>query len=343
MRTRRPMALVLTVLALAAATVTACGSDDQPGDKKLTVYSGRSETLVKPILEQFQQASGITVDVRYGDSAAMAAQILEEGDRSPADVFLSQDAGALGAVAKEGLFAVLPADVLSKVSDSYQARNGHWVGVTGRSRVLVYNADQVPEADLPASVLDLTDAKWNGKVGLAPTNASFQAFVTAMRVKYGEDRAKQFLTDLKGNGAQIRDNNVLIVNDVNDGKLAAGLVNHYYVFAKAKELGTSVDQLDAKLHFFPDGDLGALVNVSGVGVLTKAGTDPDARALVDFLLGAQAQAYFAEQTFEYPLVAGVPAADGLPQLNSLEAPDIDLNDLDTLQATVQMIKDAGLA
>lgn len=328
---------------LAASGLAACGGADKPADKKITIYSGRSEAVVKPILDQFQRASGITVEVRYGDSAAMAAQLLEEGGRSPADVFLSQDAGALGAVAKEGLFATLPAEVLNMVPAPYRAKGGEWVGVTGRSRVLVYNVDQVSAASLPKSVFDLTGEQWRGKVGVAPTNASFQAFVTALRIQHGEDRAKQFLADLKANEAQIRENNVLIVSDVNDGKLAAGLVNHYYVFAKAKEAGTAVDGLKARLHFFPDGDTGALVNVSGVGVLTKAGTDPDARALVDYLLGGQGQTYFAEQTFEYPLVAGVKTAAGLPALTTLEAPAIDLNDLDTLQTSIQMIKDAGLA
>jgi iron(III) transport system substrate-binding protein len=343
MRSFRWAALPLVALAV-MATLPACGSDDKPGDKRLTVYSGRMEALVKPILDQFQQATGIDVAVRYGDSAAMAAQLLEEGQLSPADAFLSQDAGALGAVANKGRFAILPADVLGRVPPAYRARNGQWVGVTGRSRVLVYNVNLVPEADLPKSVFELTGPKWKGKVGIAPTNASFQTFVTALRLKHGEEKARQFLTDLKANGAQIRANNVNIVTDVNDGKLAAGLVNHYYLYGRAKELGTTIDALAARHHYFPDGDIGALVNVSGVGVLTKAGTDPDARAFVDFLLGSTAQAYFANQTFEYPLVPGVDAtAQGLPQLSTLEAPDIDLNDLDTLQTTVQMIKEVGLA
>ena len=341
MRVRRSIALVATVLA--GLGLTACGSEDKPGDKSITVYSGRAEALVKPVLDDFQRATGITVNVRYGDTAAMAAQLMEEGERSPADVFLAQDAGALGALAKKGLFAPLPDEVLQKVSTSYRAHGGEWVGVTGRSRVLVYNTAQVPAADLPKSVFELTGPKWSGKVGVAPTNGSFQAFITALRVQHGDARAQQFLADLKANGAVIRENNVQIVNDVADGKLAVGLVNHYYVFGTAKERGTTVDKLPAQLYFFPDGDTGALVNVSGVGVLRKAATDADARALVDHLLGTAAQTYFAEQTYEYPLVAGVPTAPGLPELSSLDAPAIDLNDLDTLQETVQMIKDAGLA
>lgn len=329
------------------STITACGNEAPASataaDKKITVYSGRAESLIKPLLDKFQQSSGITVEVRYNSTAQAAAQLLEEGDKTPADVFLAQDAGALGAVAKKGLFTTLPNEVVSKVPDQYKAKNGQWVGVTGRSRVLAYNPDLVPAADLPKSVLDLTDPKWRGKVGLAPTNGSFQAFVTALRVQHGDARTKEFLTGLKANEPQIRENNVVIVDEVNAGKLAVGLVNHYYVFEKAAESGTTADALKAKLHFFPGGDTGSLVNVSGVGVLNRAASDPDTRAFVDYLLGTEAQTYFATETFEYPLVSGVPTAAGLPALSELQAPSIDLNDLDGLEATVAMIKEAGLA
>jgi iron(III) transport system substrate-binding protein len=344
--TARAWKIVPVVLAGSLA-LAACGGDEldsgDPGDKTITVYSGRGESLVKPVLEMFEEASGITVKVRYGSSSQLAAQLAEEGDRSPADVFFAQDAGALGAVAKEGLFAELPAEVLDKVPAVYRAKSGQWVGVTGRSRVLAYNETMVPEADLPRSVLELTGPKWRDKVGIAPTNASFQAFVTALRIQHGEDKAREFLTGLKANGAQIRESNIQIVQDIDAGKLATGLVNHYYLYEQAKEKGIPAEQMAVKLHFFPAGDTGALVNVAGVGVLEKAATDPDARALVDYLLGVEGQTYFAEETHEYPLVAGVPTAKGLPSLDSLAAPAIDLNDLDTLDATVAMIKEAGLA
>ena len=343
----RRLKITIPLVVASLVALPACSGDESDSgavaDKKITIYSGRSEALVKPVLEKFQKQSGITIHVRYGNTAQMAAQLLEEGGKSPADVFFAQDAGALGAVAKEGLFAGLPADVLDKVPAVYRARGGEWIGVTGRSRVLVYNADMVPKADLPASVFDLTGPRWKGKVAVAPTNASFQAFVTALRVQHGDAKAKAFLTGLKANDAQIRESNIRIVVDVNDGKVPVGLANHYYVYEQAKEKGTTADKLTARLHFFPNGDTGALVNVAGVGVLKKAAADPDAKALVDYLLGTEGQTYFAEETYEYPLVAGVPTAPGLPPLNSLAAPKIDLNDLDTLDATVAMIKEAGLA
>jgi iron(III) transport system substrate-binding protein len=343
MRTFRTAAVV-TVAALLATGLAACGGGSNGGGSPaaLTVYSGRSEALVGPLIQQFTQETGITVDVRYGNTAQMAAQLMEEGDRSPAHVFLAQDAGALGAVAKAGLFAPLPEEILDRVPAQYRATNGQWVGVTGRARVLAYDSQTLDPADLPASVFDLTAPEWRGRVGVAPTNASFQAFVTAMRVQHGDDRARQWLADLAANDPQIRENNVQIVADIDEGRLAVGLVNHYYVFERAKELGVGIDDLRVRLHFFPDGDTGALVNVSGVGLLSSAADNANARRFIEYLLSPTGQRYFAEQTFEYPLIAGVALDPALPPLDELEAPDIDLNDLDTLAATVEMIQQSGL-
>lgn len=329
----------------AAACGGAAETETSPaagGEKKITVYSGRSEELVKPLIDKFSQESGITVETRYGNTAAMASQLLEEGDRSPADVFFAQDAGALGAVAKKGMFAPLPDDVAGQVPQVYKAPGNEWVGVTARSRVLVYNPDLVPASDLPASVFDLTRPEWKGKVGVAPTNASFQAFVTAIRVQHGEEKAKEFLTGLAANEPQIREGNGPILEEVDSGKIAAGLINHYYLGELAKERGISPDQLKAKLYFFPDGDTGALVNVAGVGVLRKAAENPDARAFVTYLLSQDAQKYFAEQTYEYPVIAGVDPPSYVPPLAELKVPDVDLNDLDELEATIALIKESGL-
>jgi iron(III) transport system substrate-binding protein len=341
-RLRSAVAVVLGGALLLGAAACGGGASSEPNDKKITVYSGRNEALVKPLLEKFTQQTGITIEARYGSTAQMAAQLVEEGDRSPAEVFLAQDAGALGAVNKKGMFAALPAEVTAKVPEAYRAKDGKWVGVTARSRVLVYNPKLVSAADLPASVFDLTDPKWKGKVAVAPTNASFQAFVTAVRVQHGESRATEFFAALKANDVQIRDNNVAIVEDVDAGKVPVGLVNHYYLGEIAKERGTTADKLNAKLHFFAAGDSGAMVNVSGVGVLNRSATDKDVRTLVDYLLGTEAQTYFAQQTFEYPLVSGAPAPAYVPPLADLKVPAVDLNDLETLEASIALIKGSGL-
>ncbi|HEX8631183.1 MAG TPA: iron ABC transporter substrate-binding protein [Catenuloplanes sp.] len=343
----RKAATALTACTLALG-LAACGGGDQAtdsgaaGDKKITLYSGRNEALVKPLLAKFTAATGIAVNTRYASTAQLAAQLLEEGAKSPADAFFAQDAGALGAVSKKGLFATLPGPTLDKVPANYRANGGEWVGVTARARVLVYNPDLVPAAQLPSSVFDLTGPAWKGRIGVAPTNASFQAFVTAMRVKDGEAKTKAFLTGLKANEPVIRDGNIVIVEEVNDGKIPAGLVNHYYLGEVAKEKGVTPDQLKAKLHFFPNGDTGALVNVAGVGLLKKSAQDPDLAAFVDYLLGTEAQTYFAQQIFEYPVISGVPAPAGVPPLADLKIPAVNLNDLDGLDATIALIKESGL-
>lgn len=342
----RNRALALMTAGLLAVGLSACGGTDEDpqvdGDKQITLYSGRNEALIKPLLEKFTEQTGIKVRTRYAGTSAMATQLLEEGEKSPANVFLAQDAGALGAVAKKGLFAPLGEDIIGKVPTTYRARSGEWVGVSARARVLVYNADLVPEAQLPASVFDLAKPEWKGRFGVAPTNASFQAFVTALRVQHGDEKTKKLLADLRANEPQVRDGNVVLVEDVDSGKIPVALVNHYYLGEIAHERGTAPENMKAKLHFFPGGDTGALVNVAGVGILKGSANDPDTKAFVDYLLSPDAQRYFAEQTSEYPVIDGVSGPSFVPPLAELQVPDIDLNDLDQLEATIAMIKESGL-
>ncbi|MEV6690805.1 iron ABC transporter substrate-binding protein [Micromonospora sp. NPDC051196] len=350
MPANRRIARALLAASLLTVGLAACGSGeedtttgpDQSADKQITVYSGRNEQLVKPLLDKFTEQTGIAVNARYANTAQLAAQLVEEGDKSPADVFLAQDAGALGTVAKQGMFSTLPETTTAKVPATYRAGNGQWVGVSARARVLAYNPDLVPADQLPASVFDLTGPAWKGKVGVAPTNASFQAFVTAIRVQHDDAKAEEFLRGLKANDPQIRDGNGKILEDVLSGTIPVGLINHYYLGEVAKEQGTTPDALKAKLHFFPGGDTGALVNVAGVGVLKRSADNPNVQKFVDFLLGTEAQTYFAEQTYEYPVIDGVPGPAYVPALADLAVPQIDLNDLDTLEATVTLIKNSGL-
>ncbi len=324
-----------------AAASPAAGSA-AASDRRVVLYSGRAESLVQPLLDAFTTQTGIAVEVRYAGTAELAAQLVEEGARTPAHLFLAQDAGALGVLTRQQLTTALPDATAGLVPERYRDDTGRWVGVTGRSRVLAYDSRALTEAQLPASVFDLTRPEWRGKVGIAPTNASFQSFVTAMRVLHGDARTSEFLAGLKANDPQIRERNGVIVSDIEAGDYPLGLVNHYYLFEKAKELGRDPGTLHTRLSFFGSGDVGALVNISGVA-LTKNQPDADAQALVDHLLSPAGQAYFAEKTFEYPLVAGVPGPRGVPALAELRGPDVDLNDLDALQRSIELIKDAGLA
>ncbi len=300
----------------------------------LVVYAGRSEELVQPLIDQFTAETGIEVEVRYAGSAELAAQILEEGDNSPADIFFAQDAGALGAVSKAALLKSLDQSIRDLVAPEYGAKDGSWIGVSGRVRVLSYNPDTVTE--LPKSVFDLANPEYKGRVGIAPTNASFQAFVTAMRVIEGEAKTLAWLEAMKVNGV-VYEKNGAILDAVEAGEIDMGLINHYYWFAKAKEVG--VENLKSKIAQFESQDVGNLRNVAGVGILSD---NPSAKIFVEYLLSEKGQRYFVEQTGEYPLVEGIDLVEGLVPLSDIPAPEFDLNDLDALEATLELIRQAGL-
>lgn len=334
--------VVMFAVALLVAPVAACGGDSGGGGAALVIYSGRNEGLVGGVLDQLEKAVGGEVEVRYGSSAEMAAQLLEEGDRTQADVFFSQDAGALGAVAGEGGLSELPAEVLELVPAEYRADDGRWVATSARARVVAYDPRQVAEADLPASLDDVVDPKWKGRIGFAPTNASWQTFVTSVRVIKGEDYAREWLGRFAANEPQRFENNVAILKAVNDGQLAAGLINHYYWYAEVAERGA--DAVPARLHYVSGGDPLGLVNVAGAGIV--AGTDQQdaATAAVRFLVSEQAQRYFADETAEYPVNPDVTSTrHDLPPLSDLHGPDLDLSRLSSLQDTLAMLQEAGLS
>ena len=323
--------------ALAAVSVVGlagCAPSDSDGD--FVVYVGRSETLVQPLIDQYVAESGIEVQVRYAGSAELAAQILEEGDNSPADIFFAQDAGALGAVSKAGFLRELDADLLNLIAPEYRAADGTWTGVSGRVRVFNYNTDQVSRAELPSSVLDLAGPEWRGRVGIAPTNSSFQAFVTALAKVEGEDVASQWLAAMKENGV-IYEKNSAILEAVESGQVDAGLINHYYWYARGNEVG--FENLNSEIAAFESQDVGNLRNVAGVGILSE---DPRAKDFVEFLLSETAQQYFVSETSEYPLIDGVELPAGVTPLAEIPAPEFDLNDLEALEETLQLIRAAGL-
>jgi iron(III) transport system substrate-binding protein len=314
------------------------GEAAPPADGALVIYSGRSEALVAPLFEQFTAETGIPLSVRYGDTAELAAQILEEGDRSPAQVYFSQDAGALGALAAEGRFAPLPSAVATVVPADYRSET--WTGVTGRARVIAYDSEQVEASAVPTSVFALTDPKWKGQVAIAPTNASFQSFVTAMRIADGDEVTRKWLEGLVANDVQTYEKNGQILEAVNAGQVQLGLINNYYWYQLAKELGA--ENMRAQIAFTEQGDPGSLVNIAGVGILAGAAENPAAATFVEWLLSPPIQQWFVENTAEYPLVPGVAAADGLPALETLRGPDVPLADLADLPGTLAMLEDVGL-
>jgi iron(III) transport system substrate-binding protein len=331
----RRVFLVAIALSAAAGLLSACSGERDA----LTIYSGREESLVEPILEQFADESGIEIDVRYGDSVDLALLIAEEGASTPADIFFSQSPGAVGFLESEDMLAPLDGSVLGKVDPSFESREGDWVGITARQRVLVYNREMISEPDLPDSVFDLTDERYAGEVGLAPTNASFQDFVTAMRLVEGDEAARGWLQAMADNGNPTYADNSSIVAAVGRGEIPMGLVNHYYNYRALEE----DPDAPSRNHTFPASDIGSLMIASTVSVLGSSDHKEEAAEFVDFLLSHDAQEFFSEETFEYPLVRGAQASGVLPPFDSLEAVDFDIDRLGgDLRSTADMIADSGL-
>ncbi len=303
------------------------------------MYSGRTADLIGPLLDDFSEETGIGIDVRYGDSADLALLIDTEGDNTDVDVFISQSPGAVGFLEEQGRLTTLRQDELDLVDEDLRADDGRWIGLSGRIRVLVYNTDMVDEADLPDSVLDLTDEEYRGRVAVAPTNGSFQDFVTAMRIELGEDVAEEWLDGMAANNARPYSNNTAIVEAVSRGEIPMGLVNHYYLErAKAEDPSVSAEN-----HFFAEGDIGSLLITTAVSIIGGSDRSDDAGALVDFLLSEDAQRFFSEETFEYPLARDVEQADTLPPLSEIPTTRIDLDALGGgLQRTAELIQGSGL-
>lgn len=306
----------------------------------LTIYSGRSKSLVEPIIKQFEEKSGIQVEVSYGGTTQLAAALLTEGDKSPAALFWAQDAGALGAVSKKEMFEKLPESVLTQVPSGFRDAEGFWVATSGRARVLAYSPERVKMEELPESIFDLTQPMWRGRVGWAPTNASFQAFVTSLRVQVGEEKTVEWLKGMKANGVKKYAKNTPIIEALAAGEIDVGLPNHYYLLRfKSKDSDFPVEQT-----FFKTSDPGNLVNIAGIGVLKSSKNRDAALKFVEFLLSSKAQQYFTSDVFEYPAIEGVtPHASLLPLSELLQlAPTFNLNDMDDLDGTVKLLREVEI-
>lgn len=316
-------------------------AEADPG--QLVIYSGRSDTLVQPLIDQFMAATGIEVEVRYGSTSEMAGLILEEGENSPADLFFAQDPGGIGAVSEAGLFATLPETILNRVPSRFAAADGTWVGISGRARVVVYNTEEItdPTTQLPDDLMGFTDPEWNGRIGWAPSNGSFQAMVTGMRTVWGEAQTREWLAGIQANNPIVYSGNAPIVEAVGNGEVAVGFVNHYYLYRFLSEQG---EGFTARNYFLPGGGPGSLIMVAGAGVLTTAPNAENALRFIEFLLSVPGQQYFASQTFEYPLVEGVQTVAFLPPLTELDAVaiDIDLGGLADVAGTQALLTDLGI-
>ena len=310
-------------------------------DTEITIYSGRDEELVGPVLDAFECSSGISVVTNFGDPTDLALTLVEEGDRTPADVFLSKSPGSVGFLQNEGFLQTLNDDLLGLVSDENTAANGTWVGITGRQRVLVYNTELVAEGDLPESVFDLTGERFRGQVAIPATNGSFQDWFTVFRSQEGDDVAAQWLADMVANDAIVTESNRPTVDAVGRGEYQFGLVNHYYNFQQAEALG---DEHQALNHNFAADDIGSLVIVTAAGITSSSDNVDEAQQLIEFMLSEPSQTYFTTDSLEFPLGSGVAPAEVLPSLDDSGSDfDVAFDDLGNgLEETIAIIEDSGI-
>ena len=292
--------------------------------RSVTVYAGRSENLIGPILEAFTCQTGTAVETRWGSSTDLALLLAEEGDRTAADVFLSRSPGPVGFLEGRGLLGAISAEVLALSSEENRSRSGTWVGFSGRKRVLVHNLDSVSGSDLPQSVFDLTSDRYRNRVAIPATNGSFLDWFTVFRDQHGTDTATQWLDDMVANGARYYPNNRSIVEAAGRGEIDMGLVNHYYQYQEAAAAG---DSHRAANHSFADNDIGSLLIITAATVMAASDNVGAANDLIAYLLSAPVQRYLTDETLEYPLAAGVAPAAVLPPLSALEIGTVDFDAL----------------
>ena len=354
---RTGLAGALIALALLAA---ACGGD---GGTKLegvaatvydgkcaddnglsvTVYSGRSENLMKPVYDAFACETGTSVRVRWGSSTDLALLIDTEGDRTEADVFISRSPGPVGFLESKGLLTSMDSSVLDLVDDDHRGDNGTWIGFSGRKRVLVHNVEIVPPSELPTSVFELTDPKWRGRVAIPATNGSFVDWFTVFRDQYGNDVATQWLSDMVDNDARYYPNNVAIVEAAARGEIDVGLVNHYYNYRLAADAEAAGREHLAANYDLSDEDIGSLLIITAATMTINVSDREAAQSLISYLLSPSVQRFFTRNTYEYPLAGGVEPNPVLPQLTALSIGSVDFDALGGgFETTEDIIQRSGI-
>jgi iron(III) transport system substrate-binding protein len=333
-------AIAGTIASLGVVTaLAACGDSAASDTQKLTVYSAQHESLVRAMVEGFTEETGIELEFRDANDSELANQIVQEGDASPADVFLTENSPAIDVVDKAGLLAPAGEKTLGQVGEQYRPESGNWVGFAARSTVLGYQPEAISEAELPASLLDLAKPEWQGRVGIAAGGADFQAIVSAVLALRGEDETRAWLTGLEEN-AEIFASNTAVMKAVDEGQVDVGVMYHYYWYRDQAESGLVGD--DVELHYFRNQDPGAFVSVSGAGVLASSDQPEAAQRLVEWLTSPEAQKRLADSSaLEYAVGVGVSSADVLPPLAELQAPDVDPGLLNAPQVT-ELMQEVGL-
>jgi len=323
------------------AGLTGLALSQLSGAASLVLYSAQHPQTVKLLAKDFEQTSGISVKVREGEGPELVAQLLAEGKASPADVYLASNSPELMMLQEKQLLAKLPAANLAAIPARFNSPTGEWVGVMARENVLVYNTKLANVAQMPASLMDLSKPQWKGKLGIAPSDGDFLPLVSAVHALKGEAATAQWLKGLHDN-AQTFDDNEGVVAAVNRGSVAVGIINNYYWARLQTELG--VKGMHSQLYHFANADVGALLNVSGVGMLKSAHNVDAAQKFIAYLISPRGQQIMAKSniTYEYPLLPGIAPSPLLKPFNQLTPPPLDMQKLGDDSQSARLLRQAGL-
>jgi iron(III) transport system substrate-binding protein len=334
----RRSAIAAAVATLALPALAACSIINPPD---LVVYNAQHAELMEEIVPLFEEQSGLNVELREGKDLELANQIVAEGEKSRADVFLTENSPAMTIVDNAGLFSPVPDEAVAPIPEEYVASSGHWTGFLARSTVVMYNTEKSSAEEMPASILDFADPEWEGRVGFSPTGHDFQAIVSAVLELEGEEATREWLAGLKQNGV-VLENNLVVMKAADSGEIDAGIAYHYYWYRDQQESGADSDNVG--LHFFGDQDPGAFLSVSGAGILANA-EHPDAAAdFLTFLTSTEAQQAMANSyALEYPLnrEASLDLGTGVKPFDELDPPRVDVSELNGPQV-VDLMTRAGV-
>lgn len=308
-------------LAAAVTVVGACGG----GGDELVVYSGRHYNI-ELAFEQYTDETGVELEFLTGNDAELREKIAVEGDETPADVYITVDAGNLAAAAEQGLFQPLDSAVLrDAIPAELSDPDGNWYGLTMRARTIVYNPTLLDAADVADTYEELAEPEWEGRVCMRnASNVYQQSLVASLIANHGEDEALRIVRGWADN-AEIFSNDVLILEAIHDGLCEVGVTNHYYL---GRELDENPD-FDVALKWANQDDRGVHVNISGGGVTAVADKPDEARAFLEWL-ATDGQQILVAGNHEYPANPDVPA----DSLIASEFGTLDDFVRDPLEATV---------
>jgi iron(III) transport system substrate-binding protein len=344
-RPAHPVRQLSSLGSLAAATLIFATVLASPasaaGPATLTLYSAQHHQMVDLLTQAFTKQTGIQVRVHSGEAPEIANQIAQEGAQSPADVYFTENSPELTLLDEKGLLAKVDPSTLEQVPAKYSAADGDWVGVLARENVLAFNPSMIQESQLPASLMDLAKPEWKGKVAIAPSDADFLPLVEAVVALKGKPAALDWLKGLKEN-AQIFDDDEGVVAAVDRGSVATGIINNYYWARLRTEEGAA--KMHSQIHHFANGDIGALVNVSGAAVLRSSKHPQAAQQFLAFLVSKPVQEMLGKSDidFEYPLAKGVAPNPLLKPFDQLQPPKITMAQLGDDQEAAQLLRQAGL-